>query len=1406
MPKTVWLDGNSYTFPDDMPDDDMNAEMRKIHAQAPAPVTPGNIDLHSRPIVHNQDGSISTVRSKSFSIDGKETLLPTVSDDGRIMTDAETLDQFKRTGKHLGMFNSPAEATAYAQKLHEDQAAEYVPKSGRSTADIARQRLVRGMGATDVTPTIGERMKSGAGALVSGLGDLASGVVVGLPESLGNIATALPRAAYAAADAAVHGGTLGDAFRAAKNVQPHHEATEMLSGAATNLGAAATRALGGVRPGVDTDVQDAALRLAPTAAAMAEGGVRTIRGMRSVSAMPEEGSTLTPEDSRVTDSDRRTGDGPMAAERRVLNRRQQIAAETGLPEDHPAVARIHASEQSEVVPGVLNRKAWNEQVKGKTAHVASVDIDNLKPVNDNFGHLAGDSLIAANGEALRLAAEEHGAQLAHISGDEFRLGHDNPAALSDTMARANELLRGGKVEYIDPDGRTATLPPEQVKGFSHGIGTNEAAAEDALRINKAERKTAGLRSERSSGDVAALPRDEAGGAVRLHAPEEVALHPEAANVTPDLLDGLHAGELHAVNPDGSVVRVNPEEVANGGHSEISEQPAAGQALANGPANREPAAQLEPLDQAQSGFREAPAGVQAETPEVTAARHASFDNWLDTTDEHGLPVQPPSAATSDPRASTVRFYHGGESYDRGPRWLTPSLSDAQGWAKKSGGAAHVQYVDLPESSPFLQKSFDDSGTSVRAPYIQFEAPPNVANGLKPLPSSGTSVTAEPSAAEWMLGDNAAHYPGIHDDAAFAEDSFRGAMPKGPPPEPPDLGRGPGEAAQPSGMPSPSRKPAGLLARLYDRTAPQIVDAIEKQGTAGAQTAGKMRAAARFSDQFSAPAINDLNSATKELTDAQINQIGDIVESHSQQGIPPGTDPRIAAAVDLIRRDTGRLRDAALGSVADFTPIEDYLPHIGQAPENMPPQVQNLLTRAGHEARSLTRQRGAASVRPEGQAMLNAIRSYYRGASRYIGELRAFDVADRPSLDAALSSAAERATTEGYDGDLIQRYGSQAIGGGQTHDPISAKIADGVIAAQAITKPVFAPIRHFQQIRNDLASFGLGNTLRATIDTLGQKAGYSPAGARAALESGAVARDAAHDMMRTESRGGVVGALQKSAEIINTPVRWVDQIKAQVTANAAAHHYAELVDLANGKAVPLARRVNPAGSGFGDLRSTPVVQQAARDALTRAGVDVANLADPATYRQGMLNYMWQLTQDTQKSTTRLGAPAFSMTPWGRVLYTFNRPAAFGTDFVVQRVAKPAMAGDLGPLVRYTVGSLVGYGATEAAVHAIRGKPDEGTKILKGEASQKEIGKFAAKAVMPHGLSGDYTIKGLENHPNLNWAVTHSGALGGTLGDMDAIYQTGKNLFGDEKVDHPWQPLIQTEGHARTASELARILGGG
>ena len=91
------------------------------------PVEEGNIDLKNRPVVKNADGTISTVRSMSINIGGKEILIPTVSDDGKIMTENEAIKQYLDTGRHLGKFRTAEEATTFAKQLHNEQDKMYSP-------------------------------------------------------------------------------------------------------------------------------------------------------------------------------------------------------------------------------------------------------------------------------------------------------------------------------------------------------------------------------------------------------------------------------------------------------------------------------------------------------------------------------------------------------------------------------------------------------------------------------------------------------------------------------------------------------------------------------------------------------------------------------------------------------------------------------------------------------------------------------------------------------------------------------------------------------------------------------------------------------------------------------------------------------------------------------------------------------------------------------------------------------------------------------------------------------------------------------------------------------------------------------------------------------------------------------
>jgi hypothetical protein len=140
-------DGKLYRFPADVTDEEllqfaeenfpyMKAEpshgggrMTTLPGEWAGLATPGNLDLSQRPSVPNPEGGTSSVLSMSIGVDGKEYLIPRVSRGGELLDEKGAIAEFERTGQHLGAFDSPENATKYAEALHRQQAALESPSA-----------------------------------------------------------------------------------------------------------------------------------------------------------------------------------------------------------------------------------------------------------------------------------------------------------------------------------------------------------------------------------------------------------------------------------------------------------------------------------------------------------------------------------------------------------------------------------------------------------------------------------------------------------------------------------------------------------------------------------------------------------------------------------------------------------------------------------------------------------------------------------------------------------------------------------------------------------------------------------------------------------------------------------------------------------------------------------------------------------------------------------------------------------------------------------------------------------------------------------------------------------------------------------------------------------------------------
>jgi diguanylate cyclase (GGDEF)-like protein len=96
------------------------------------------------------------------------------------------------------------------------------------------------------------------------------------------------------------------------------------------------------------------------------------------------------------------------------------------------------------VTGLPTRSAWTVQAQdilaAGPAVVLLADLDAFKPVNDRFGHAAGDAVLAAVGGRLTEWAAAEGAVAGRLGGDEFAVALPEAPGLAARVTRLHALL------------------------------------------------------------------------------------------------------------------------------------------------------------------------------------------------------------------------------------------------------------------------------------------------------------------------------------------------------------------------------------------------------------------------------------------------------------------------------------------------------------------------------------------------------------------------------------------------------------------------------------------------------------------------------------------------------------------------------------------------------------------------------------------------------------------------------------------------------------------------------------------------------------------------------------------------------------------------------------------------------
>lgn len=89
---------------------------------APGLLTPGTINPTVPRVADAQSGPTAMRAIVTQDKDGHSVVIPTVSAQGKALSDEEALALYRRTGDHLGVFATPQAATAYANTLQARQA------------------------------------------------------------------------------------------------------------------------------------------------------------------------------------------------------------------------------------------------------------------------------------------------------------------------------------------------------------------------------------------------------------------------------------------------------------------------------------------------------------------------------------------------------------------------------------------------------------------------------------------------------------------------------------------------------------------------------------------------------------------------------------------------------------------------------------------------------------------------------------------------------------------------------------------------------------------------------------------------------------------------------------------------------------------------------------------------------------------------------------------------------------------------------------------------------------------------------------------------------------------------------------------------------------------------------------
>jgi diguanylate cyclase (GGDEF)-like protein len=220
---------------------------------------------------------------------------------------------------------------------------------------------------------------------------------------------------------------------------------------------------------------------------MGKGKVRLIKaandlGMRQ-GRLPQGRHEGTGADPLPAPKKPRSGSDAM----RLANEVDRLQAE--LAAARSQVTELEARADIDPLLDILNRRGFERELRrslafvrryGSMAALIYLDLDNFKPVNDRYGHAAGDRVLKAIAAVLQQTVRESDV-VARLGGDEFGILLWN---VSDSQAAAKVVELEGAVRHTVTAYDKARLSVGASAGFAM-LGATDAPAEVISRADLA---------------------------------------------------------------------------------------------------------------------------------------------------------------------------------------------------------------------------------------------------------------------------------------------------------------------------------------------------------------------------------------------------------------------------------------------------------------------------------------------------------------------------------------------------------------------------------------------------------------------------------------------------------------------------------------------------------------------------------------------------------------------------------------------------------------------------------------------------------------------------------------------------------------------------------------------------------